>query len=112
VVTLTSPVFIIAEKEFGDAVRSKRLWGMTIVLVALFALMVFSLSIQATLQSDASQQQIVILDPLSKILVSLSSAISFVAPLLGLSLGYDAISGEREKGTMKFLLVRPVFRDR
>ena len=108
---MTSPVFIIAEKEFGDAVRSKRLWGMTIVLVALFALMVFSLSIQATLQSDASQQQIVILDPLSKILVSLSSAISFVAPLLGLSLGYDAISGEREKGTMKFLLVRPVFRD-
>jgi len=103
-------VAAIAEKEFGDAVRSKRLWGMTLILVALFALMVFSLSIQATIQSDTSQQ-ITILDPLSKILISLSSSMGFVAPLLGLSLGYDAISGEREKGTMKLLLVRPVFRD-
>jgi ABC-2 type transport system permease protein len=34
-----------------------------------------------------------------------------IAPFLGLALGYDAISRERESGTLRVLLSRPVYRE-
>jgi len=37
--------------------------------------------------------------------------ISFVGPILGIGLAVTAITGEREKGTMKMLLSQPIFRD-
>ncbi len=100
-----SPVRVIAEKEFADAVRSKRLWGLTAVMLTLFGLMIFSFGLSARMGGEQ------ILDPLSQILLSLQTSVSTIAPLLGLALGYDAISGEREKGTLRLILSRPIYRD-
>ena len=105
----SNPILVIAEKEFADAVRSKRLWGLTIVMLALFALMIFSFTMgqaQVTVSGEAVR-----IDPVTQILIGLTASVGLVAPLLGLSLGYDAISGEREKGTIRLLLSRPIYRD-
>lgn len=37
--------------------------------------------------------------------------LSFVAPLLGISLGFDAINSEQNKGTLTRLMAQPVYRD-
>jgi len=34
-----------------------------------------------------------------------------MAPILGVALAFDAISGERERGTLRILLSRPIFRE-
>jgi len=105
----SNPILVIAEKEFSDAVRSKRLWGLTIVMLALFGLMIFSFTMGQTRETAGGEA--VRIDPVTQILLSLTASINLVAPLLGLSLGYDAISGEREKGTIRLLLSRPIYRD-
>jgi len=41
----------------------------------------------------------------------LSSTLSSFAPVMGVALGCDTVSGEREKGTLKIVLAQPVYRD-
>lgn len=42
---------------------------------------------------------------------SLAQFITFFGPLLGIIMGFDAINGERGKGTLSKLLSQPVYRD-
>ena len=42
---------------------------------------------------------------------SFASFISFLVPLVGLSLGFDAINGERARGTLSRLLAQPIHRN-
>ncbi|MCF8095569.1 MAG: ABC transporter permease [Desulfobacteraceae bacterium] len=42
---------------------------------------------------------------------SLSQFITFFGPLLGIIMGFDAINGERSKGTLPKLLSQPIYRD-
>ncbi|MEM3104964.1 MAG: ABC transporter permease, partial [Candidatus Bathyarchaeia archaeon] len=42
---------------------------------------------------------------------TLITMMSYFAPIIGLALGFDAISGEKEKGTLKIVLAQPVYRD-
>ena len=44
-------------------------------------------------------------------LPSFTFFVSFFGPLIGLILGFDAISGERSRGTISMVLSQPVFRD-
>jgi ABC-2 type transport system permease protein len=37
--------------------------------------------------------------------------ITFLAPLLGIILGFDAINGERQRGTLSLLVSQPIYRD-
>ncbi|MGQ9825361.1 MAG: ABC transporter permease, partial [Desulfotomaculales bacterium] len=39
------------------------------------------------------------------------SFVSFLGPLIGLALGFDAINGEHNKGTLSRVLAQPIFRD-
>ncbi|MGB9903315.1 MAG: ABC transporter permease, partial [Desulfotomaculales bacterium] len=39
------------------------------------------------------------------------SFVSFLGPLIGLALGFDAINGEYNKGTLSRVLAQPIFRD-
>lgn len=39
------------------------------------------------------------------------SFVSFLGPLIGLALGFDAINGEHNKGTLSRILAQPVYRD-
>ena len=104
-------IFVVASKEFSDLVRSKRF----IVLIVIFGLVM-------TVAMATTYVAIVRITPgrpgipmprrfLGSMVFTLSSIMSFFAPIMGVALGCDIISGEREKGTLKIVLAQPVFRD-
>jgi len=104
-------VFTVASKEFSDIVRGKRF----IILVVVFGLVmtaamatVYLTVIQAVEQSGLVVMPRGFLGIAAFMLISMMSGF---APIMGLALGCDAISGEREKGTLKITLAQPVFRD-
>ena len=104
-------MFVVASKEFSDIVRSKRF----IVLIVLFGLV--TTVAMATLYVQVAQTIAEWPDSpmprrfLGQMAFMLSSTMSLFAPVMGVALGCDTISGEREKGTLKIVLAQPVFRD-
>jgi ABC-2 type transport system permease protein len=87
----------IAEKDFQDAVRSR---GM-IALVALFSLLV---SVFAYVFSPPGEQFA------TEFLLSVAVGpflVTTLVPLVGVVIGYNAVSGERESGSLKLLLSLP-----
>ncbi|MEM2454688.1 MAG: ABC transporter permease subunit [Candidatus Bathyarchaeia archaeon] len=100
---------IIASKEFSDIVRSKRFIILLSVFVLLMVAAVASTYVSATQGITAPTAM-----PRGFLLLvasSLTSMMAYFAPILGIVLGVDAVSGEREKGTLKMVLAQPVFRD-
>ena len=89
----------IARKEIEDHLRSG--WVLAIaVTFAVFAVVIafagfgFTGSLQGAEEENA--------------LLSLTSLVIYLIPLLGLLLGYDGIVGERERGTLDLLLSYPL----
>ncbi len=95
-------VALIAEREFADSIRSKRFF---FTLAAFFALFAVNL---AFLSTAAAVAKLSISD---LFLHNVMNTVSFLAGILGIALGFSAISGERERGTLKLVLARPVTRD-
>ncbi len=85
----------IARKDFADASRSLTLWVVTGLLVVLVAGMV---AIPSLLSAD---------EPFAQALYFLFSAVGLLIPIIGLLLGYNAVVGERESGSIRFLLGLP-----
>ncbi|MEM2179190.1 MAG: ABC transporter permease subunit [Nitrososphaeria archaeon] len=99
-------IFTVASKEFSDIVKGRRF----IILVVIFLLL--TIATQATLYMTFSSIGITLPRGfLGSAAYSLISIMSSFAPIIGLALGFDAISGEREKGTLKIVLAQPVYRD-
>ncbi len=86
----------IARKDFEDAIRSLLLAGLTALLV----LLVGGLSVIPLLLADETPTY-------DAALGFLFSPVSFLIPIIGLIVGYQAIVGERESGTIRFLLGLP-----
>ncbi|WP_202319928.1 ABC transporter permease [Archaeoglobus neptunius] len=90
---------IVAKKEFADMITSKRfiiLLAAMILLYLLFTTQMGSLTVVST----------------GGIIGYFgTSSISLVGGIFGLALGFDAISREKENGTLRTLLTHPVFRD-
>ncbi|MBN1142942.1 MAG: ABC transporter permease [Bacteroidales bacterium] len=106
----------IVFKEVSDHVRSWRF----IILVAIIALTCFgslyaALSVidKAVKPNDPEGTFIFLkLFTLSDgTLPSYAVYISFLGPLLGISLGFDAINSEHNRGTLSRLLAQPIHRD-
>ena len=92
---------IIAQKEFSEFIKSKRLWIIIGALIIIYIL-------QATfLRLYPSGVPLTI----TQVFSSTTASIGLIAPFLGIALGYDAISRERESGTLRVLLSRPVYRE-
>lgn len=91
-----SVIFTIASKEFSDIVKGKRF----LILAAIFVLLV--IVDQATVYiSISSTQGALHRSFLGSAAHSLVTIMLYFAPIVGLALGFDAISGEREKGYFK-----------
>ncbi|HDJ89854.1 MAG TPA: ABC transporter permease, partial [Thermoprotei archaeon] len=96
-------ILIIARKEIIDVLKSKRF----IVLISLFVIFyIAGLSFIFTLTGETIGRR-----PLIFLFSNLLNTLGFIAPLIGVVIGFDAISGEREKGTLKILLSQPIYRD-
>ena len=91
----------IAGKEFRDRLRNRWLLAVAAIFTA------FALTIA---YFGAAQQGSVGLRSVEVTIASLVSLVIYLVPLIALMLGYDAIVGEREKGSLALLLSMPITR--
>lgn len=91
----------LAGKEFSDRLRNR--WVMVVALVFTVA------SLLITYFGAAAQGQV---GPTSieLTIASLVSLVIYLVPLIALLLGFDAIVGERERGSLDLLLSLPIDR--
>lgn len=95
------PVAALAAKECRERIRNR--WALAIASV----FTVFALAIA---YFGAAQQGTVGLRSADVTVASLVSLVIYLVPLIALMLGYDAIVGERERGSLALLMSLPVTR--
>ncbi|MBF0610400.1 MAG: ABC transporter permease [Magnetococcales bacterium] len=94
-----NPIWIIAAKEVKDALRNRWIISSTLLLAGLaFGLAFLGSTPTGTLAAK----------PLAVTVVSLAGLTIFLIPLIALMLAYDALVGEKERGTLLLLLTYPV----
>ena len=110
------PFWVIVNKEISDYVRS---WRFIILIVIIALTCMGSLYTALTNIREAIKPN----DPDGAFLFlklftvsdgtlpSFAVFISFLGPLLGISLGFDAINSEQNKGTLSRILSQPIHRD-
>ena len=91
----------LAGKELRDRPRNR--WVLAVALVFI----VFSLLIT---YFGGAQQGLVGPRSLEYTITSLVSLVIYLIPLIALLLGFDAVVGERERGSLELLLALPVSR--
>jgi Cu-processing system permease protein len=96
-----SQIAAIAGKEFWDRIRNR--WVLAVALV----FTVFALSIA---YFGSAQQGAVGFRSIEVTIASLVSLVIYLIPLIALLLGFDAIVGERERGSLDLLLSMPITR--
>ncbi|WP_222915461.1 ABC transporter permease [Natrinema sp. SYSU A 869] len=91
----------VAKKDFRDAIRSRVLIGLTVVF-ALFTVGGAALAswISELFEDGGAGSTI-------DLIFALQAPASFLVPVIALVVGYGAIAGERESGSLKFLLGLP-----
>ncbi|QID19116.1 ABC transporter permease [Nitrogeniibacter mangrovi] len=91
----------IAGKEFWDRIRNR--WVLAVALVfTVFALVIA--------YAGGAQQGAVGFRSIEVTIASLVSLVIYLIPLIALVLGFDAIVGERERGSLDLLLSMPITR--
>ena len=92
-------VRVIAAKEWRERIRNW--WVLAVaVIFALFAL--------AIAYFGSAQQGTVGFHGIDVTIASLVSLVIYLVPLIAMILGYDAIVGERERGSLELLLSMPI----
>lgn len=94
-------VAILASKELRDRLRSR--W--VVAVAAIFTLFALVIAYFGTAQEGA-----VGFRGMDVTIASLVSLAIYLVPLIALILGYDAIVGERERGSLDLLLSMPITR--
>jgi ABC-2 type transport system permease protein len=107
---------VVAAKEFADHLLSARFGVLIAILAVAAAAAVFAAS--GGIRSVAPQAVgipalflklfAVTIDPVP---FPLLAFMAFLAPLLGIMFGFDAVNGERTQGTLPRLLAQPIHRD-
>lgn len=98
---MNSPVFTIAGKEFRDRLRNRWVVAVTLVFAAFaFTISYFGAATQGSVGVQGTEATI----------QSLVSLVIYLVPLIALILGFDAVVGERERGSLDLLLALPVSR--
>lgn len=117
-------ISIIAAKEFKTAFKDKVFLVITTLFLLLSIISVYIGSSTKDAEMKAYQDVVAILKtqgatsfPVSPeiyplaILQNIIKYVSIIGAALAVFLGFDAFSGERENGTLKLLLARPIYRD-
>lgn len=96
-----SQIRVIAAKEFRDRIRNR--WVLAVALVfTVFALVIAYFG--------SAEHGAVGFRGIEVTIASLVSLVIYLLPLIALMLGYDAIVGERERGSLDLLLSLPITR--
>ena len=94
-------VRVIAAKEFWDRIRNR--WVLAVAII-------FTLFALAIAYFGTAQQGEVGFHSIELTIASLVSLVIYLVPLIALILGYDAIVGEKERGSLDLLLSMPITR--
>jgi ABC-2 type transport system permease protein len=113
---IPSPFWVIVQKEIADHIHSWRL----IILVAIItlacagSLITGLMHFKDTIKPSDPEDAFFFLKLFTASgsgLPSFIVFISFLGPLLGIGLGFDAINSEQNRGTLARILSQPIFRD-
>lgn len=111
------PFNVIVRKEIADHIRSWRfivligLVVLTFVASMYVALGNIKSSVGNTDDPDHIFLYLKLLTTTDNSIPPFHVFLSFLAPLLGISLGFDAINSEQNNGTLTRLMAQPVYRD-
>jgi len=112
-----SPFWVMVRKETGDHIRSWRfiVMLMLVVLTFLGSMYVSVGNISKAVNNMKDPDRLFVYLKLLTIsdgtLPTFHIFISFLGPLLGIALGFDAVNAEQNNGTLTRLMAQPVYRD-
>lgn len=115
--SLSGPFSVMVHKEMADHIRSWRFIVLIgLIILTFVASMYVSLGNIRSAVSNTNDPDRLFL--YLKLLTTTDNSIppfhvflSFLAPLLGISLGFDAINAEHNNGTLIRLMAQPIYRD-
>src|SRR5690606_4690410 len=111
------PFWVMVHKEVGDQVRSWRFIVMlSLIVLTFFGTMYISVTNIKTAVGNINDPDrmfvyLKLLTVSDGTLPTFHTFISFLGPLLGIALGFDAINSEYNNGTLIRLMAQPVYRD-
>ncbi len=112
-----SPFSVMVRKEVADHVRSWRFIIMVVLIILTFlgAMYVSLRNISSAVANERDPDRLFVylklLTTTDGTLPPFHIFITFLGPLLGIALGFDAINAEQNNGTLTRLLAQPVYRD-
>ena len=105
---------VVYWKELADHFSSRR-FMILLILIVLIGLWATYASGQAIRQDTAGSSTqyvfLLLLTSSTDVLFSLATFLGFFGPLVGITLGFDSISGEYARGTLSRVLSQPIYRD-
>ncbi|WP_430812820.1 MULTISPECIES: ABC transporter permease [unclassified Carboxylicivirga] len=112
----TNPFGVIVSKEISDTVKSwKFIIMVALVLLTCTGSLVAALDdFTAAIKGGSADDDFFFLKLYTHsngTLPSFLVFVSFLGPLLGISMGFDSINTEQNKGTLSRLLAQPIYRD-
>jgi ABC-2 type transport system permease protein len=118
-------ILIIARKEFQSVFRNRLFLMITLLFLGMSILSVYIGSATKHAEMRFYEEAVATLKTLGKtalptppdiqpltILSNLSEYVSMIGAILAIMLGYNSLIEEKESGSLKLLLSRPVYRDR
>ncbi len=111
---VVSPFWVMVQKEVADHIRS---WRVIILMVLISLTCVGSLYIALSnsdklgSNTDSAFFFLRLFTISDGTLPAFFVFVGFLGPLMGISLGFDAVNGEQSKGTLSRVLAQPVPRD-
>ncbi|SET90365.1 ABC transporter permease [Paenibacillus sp. NFR01] len=113
-----SAFWVMVQKEMGDHIRS---WRFTILIgIVVLACIGSVYSAIRSIQAGGTDSQgsatflflkMFTLSSSTLSIPTFTTFLSWLGPLIGISLGFDAVNSERNKGTLGRLLSQPIYRD-
>jgi ABC-2 type transport system permease protein len=104
---------VVFWKELADHFRSWRflILLLLILLIGLWATYASGQAIRQNTDTIPAQYVFLLLLTSSETVFSLATFLGFFGPLVGITLGFDSISGEYARGTLSRVLSQPIYRD-
>ena len=112
-----SPFKVMVRKEVADHVRSWRFIVMVILIILTFIGSIYMAlgNIRQAVANESDPDHLFVylklLTITDKTFPPFHVFMSFLGPLLGIALGFDAVNAEKNNGTLTLLLAQPVYRD-
>lgn len=106
---------VVAAKELAETLTSARFAVLLLLLGIAASVPVYAASVEirdaASQVSGRAALFLAVFTVETESVPSFVRLVGFIAPLLGIAFGFDAINGERAQGTLARLLSHPIYRD-